>query len=166
MVKVHVERIIDVPIERAWEILADYSNVQKIHPLVKTVDQVTSDKDRGVGAIRQCNMYDGNKAVEKIVEWDERNHSYVLKLIDSSLPMKSILVELSAAPHGYSKSKLIAEMTLKAKFGFLGKIMERLVMKPQLGNAIGNLFAGVESYDKDGMEIQNGFKAPTPAIVY
>ena len=165
MVKVHVERIIDVPIERAWDILGDFSNVHKIHPLVKTVDQKT-DKDRGVGAIRQCNMYDGNRAVEKIEEWDESNHAYVIRLIDSSLPMKSILVKLHAVPQGLNKSKLVAEMNMKAKFGLLGKIMERVVMKPQLGGAIGNLFAGIESYDKDGMEIQQGFKASTPALVY
>ena len=166
MVKVHVERIINVPIDRAWEILGDFSNVHKIHPLVKTVDQVTPDKDRGVGAIRQCNLYDGNKAVEKIEEWDERNHAYVVRVIDSSLPMKSVLVKLHAVPQGNYKSKLVAEMNMKAKFGLLGKIMERLVMKPQFGGVIGNLFAGVESYDRDGVEIHEGFKAATPALVY
>jgi hypothetical protein len=26
MVKAHIERVVDVPIDRAWEILSDYSN--------------------------------------------------------------------------------------------------------------------------------------------
>lgn len=165
MVKALVTRVIDVPIERTWEILSDFSNVHVIHPLVGSVIQKTPDKDRGVGAIRQCNLYDGNKAVEQITAWDEANHSYDIELIDGSLPMKKVTVTLKIEKVSETKSKLIADMDLQAKYGILGKIMERLAIKPKLGGAIGNLFAGVESYDKTGIEIQKGFKAKTPAVV-
>jgi len=165
MVKVHIERVIDVPIERTWEIIADFSNVQVIHPLVETVDQKTPDKDRGVGAVRICNLYDGNKAVEEIVQWDENNHSYKIKLIEGTLPMKEVSAELSVEKVEIRKSKLVADMNMKAKYGLLGKIMERLIIKPQFAAAIGNMFAGVESYDKTGVEIGKGFKAKTPALV-
>ena len=62
-------------------------------------------------------------------------------------------VKLKAVDVGMGKSKLMADMYLKAKFGLLGKILERLVIKPQVGGAVGNLFAGLESYDKMGKEI-------------
>ena len=42
MVKTCIERVIDLPVDEAWNILADFSNVQNIHPLVETVDQVCS----------------------------------------------------------------------------------------------------------------------------
>lgn len=164
MVKAHVERIIDVPIDQAWETLADFSNVHKIHPLVKTVNQLT-DNDRGLGAMRTCYLYDGNKAVERIEEWDEANHSYVVTIIDSTLPMKSVDVKLTALKLGKTKSKLVAEMDIHAKYGLLGKIMERLIIKKQLGSAVGNVFAGVEEYNKTGVEIQKGYKAKTRALI-
>lgn len=164
MVKAHVERTIDVPIDRAWEIISDFSNVHKIHPLVKTVNQHTRN-DRGLGATRTCNLYDGNKAVERIEEWNEANHSYVVTVLDSTLPMKSIDIKLKALKVSKSKSKLVAEMKMHAKYGLLGKIMEHLVIKKQLGGAVGNLFAGVEEYNKTGKEIQKGYKAKTPAVV-
>ena len=62
MVKAHIERVIDVPVDRTWEIMSDFSNVHKIHPLVGKVDQVTADKDRGVGAVRKCHLYDTTKS--------------------------------------------------------------------------------------------------------
>lgn len=165
MVKTCIERVIDLPVDRAWEIVSDFSHVYHVHPLVETVDQVTPEQDRGVGAIRQCNMYDGHKAVEKIVEWDEANHTYTIHLIDTDLPMKSVKATLTVEDAGNGQSKLLAHMDLKAKFGILGKIMERLVMKPQLGGAIGNLFAGVEEYSKTGKDIQKGYKGKTPALI-
>lgn len=165
MVKAHVERVIEVPVERAWEILADFSHVHKIHPLVGKVDQVTPNKDRGVGAIRTCHFYDGNKATERIEEWDEDRHTYLVRLIDGTLPVKTVLAKFTVEDAGNGKSLLLGDMDLKAKYGLLGKIMERLVIKPQLGGALGNVFAGVEEYALTGREIQKGYKSKTPAIV-
>ena len=163
-VKACIERVIDVPVDRAWELLSDFSHVHLIHPIVETVDQQSVD-GRGLGAVRQCNMYDGNYALERIIAWDEAHRSYKVQLIDSSLPVKSILATLSVQDAGNDKSKLLVEMNIKAKYGLLGKIMERLVMKPQLGGTVGDLLGGVEAYDKTGKEIQKGFKAKTRAVV-
>jgi len=165
MVKVCIERVIDVPMEEAWHILSDFSHVYHIHPLVDTVDQITKEKSRGLGAIRQCNLYDGHKAVEKITEWNESKRSYVIELVESDLPMKSVVATLSVEDAGHGKSKLLAHMNLKAKFGLLGELMERLVLKQQLGGAIGDLFAGVEEFSKTGNDIQKGYKGKTPALI-
>ncbi|KAL3918068.1 MAG: hypothetical protein SGILL_004416 [Bacillariaceae sp.] len=159
-----IERVVDVPVDRAWEILSDFSHVHRIHPIVETVDQKTVE-GRGLGAIRQCNMYDGNFAKERIVEWDEANRKYKVEVIDSSLPVKKLLAILSVTPSGSDKSKLSIELNIKAKYGLLGKIMERLVMKRQLGGTIGDLLGGVEEYEKTGIEIQKGFQAKTRAMV-
>ena len=165
MVKVCIERVIDLPVEQTWEILSDFSHVFHVHPLVETVDQVTPDKDRGLGAIRQCNMYDGHKAVEKIIDWDETNRSYKIQMIDTDFPVKSVLANVQVEDAGNGKSKLTAFMQVKAKFGLLGKMMEYLVMKPQFGSAIGNMFAGIEEYSKTGNDVQKGYKAKTPALI-
>ena len=84
--------------------------------------KVTPEKDRGLGAVRQCNMYSGNKAVEKIIEWDEKNRAYKIELIDTDMPMKAVIASLSVEPAGANKSKLKAHMVVKAKFGPIGKV--------------------------------------------
>ena len=165
MVKTCIKRVVNVPIERAWEIVSDFSHVHHIHPLVKTVDQKSSNST-GLGAVRQCNLYDGHKAVEKIVEYDEENKVYKIELIDTDMPMKSVIATMSATPvDGGKKTLLACHMAVKAKFGLLGKMMEYMVMKPQLGGAIGDLFDGVEYYNKTGKDIQKGYKAKTPAMI-
>lgn len=133
--------------------------------LLRSFTKVTPEKDRGLGAIRQCNMYNGNKAVETVVEWDEYNRAYKIELIDTDMPLKTVIASLSVESAGANKSKLNAKMQIKAKFGPIGKAMEYLVMKPQLGGAIGDLFAGVEEYSKTGRNIQKGYKAKTPALI-
>ena len=110
-------------------------------------------------------MYSGNKAVERIIEWDEENRAYKIELIDTDMPMKAVIASLSVEPAGANKSKLKARMVVKAKYGPIGKMMEHLVMKPQLGGAIGDLFAGVEEYSKTGRDIQKGYKGKTPALI-
>ena len=164
MVKAHVERTIDVPIERAWEILGDFSHVNKVHPLVGKVDQESSNGN-GLGATRTCHMYDGNLAKETIVEWNPKEHSYVVDMIGGTLPMKSVVAKLAAKDLGNGKTKMVADMDLNMKFGLLGKIMERLVLKPKLGTAVGDLFAGIEYHEQTGKEVQKGFKASTPALL-
>jgi len=67
--------------------------------------------------------------------------------------MKSVDVKLEDSQVGEDTTKLIADMDIKAKYGILGKIMERLIIKLQLGGAVGNLFVGVEDCDKTGIEI-------------
>jgi hypothetical protein len=91
--------------------------------LSSVFDQVTTDVDRSQGAIHQFKLYDG-KAVKRIEEWDEANHAYVINLIDRSLPMKKLLGKVHAEDIGKEKTKLVAEMNVKAKYEVLGKMME------------------------------------------
>jgi len=164
MVQVRIVRIIDVPCERAWELVSDFVNIQNIHPMVKTVDQ-RSDQTKGLGAVRACNFYDGNQLVEEIVAWDETNHTFTIRMVDGSVPLKRAEGVISVEKIDDQTSKMVMDMGMSAKFGLLGKLMERFVFKPKFGSAIGDLFAGVQVYDKTGIPIGKDFKAKTPALV-
>ena len=63
-------RSMNVAAEDVWEIIADYPNVHRFHPLVSHADML-SDTQRGVGATRVCNMYDKTSVAEEIVDWQE-----------------------------------------------------------------------------------------------
>jgi hypothetical protein len=77
-----------------------------------------------------------------------------------------VTVRLTAKDGGHGTSKMSANMVLKAKYGLLRKIMERLTIKPQLGGAIGNVFTEIiEFHSQTGKEVQKGYEAKTPALV-
>lgn len=164
MVHATVERVIDLPVTRAWELLSDYPNIHKIHPMVASVDQL-SPNPRGLDAVRVCHFYDGGAVTERITAWDDNARSYTLTITEASIPVKTVAATLKAAEDGQGKTRLTAEMDLVAKYGFIGRILEVLVFKPKFGAAIGNLFAGIEHYAKTGEEIPKGFVGTTPAIV-
>lgn len=164
MVQIHVERVINLPIEKAWDILGDFSNVHKVHPLVGSVEQ-KSRNDRGLDAKRTCNLYSGQSVTEQIKKWDEEKHEYTIHLVEGNLPVKSVIATLKAESAGEGKTKLIGDMDMVAKYGPLGKLMEMFLFKPQFGKAVGNLFAGIEHYATTGKEIQKGYNAPTPALI-
>lgn len=164
MVKFTVSRIIDVPLSQTWAILADFCHVHRVHPLVSSVDQL-SDNDRGVNARRTCHLYSGSSVTEQVTEWEEESHRYTIKVVEGAIPVKKIVVTLCAQKEGEDRTKLVADMDMVAKFGAVGKIMEMVILKPQFGKAIGNLFAGIEDYAKTGKEIQKGYTAKTRAKI-
>lgn len=164
MVQFTVERVIDLPVDRAWEILSDFSDVHKVHPIVERVDQI-SERDRGLNAVRRCHFYKGGSATEKISRWDENAREYTVQLVEGSLPLKKVIGVLKARPDGDRKTKLVADFEMVAKYGLLGKLMEMFLLKPQFGKTVSNVFSGIEHYGKTGKEINEGYSAPTPALV-
>lgn len=164
MVQFVVERTIDLPVEKAWEILSDFSNVHNIHPLVGSVTQV-SPEGRGLDAVRTCHLYNGQSATEKIVKWDEEKRTYVIDLVEAKLPVNRLVAAFFAEDAGEGQTKLLSEMDVVAKYGVIGRIMEKLVIKPQFAKAIGNLFAGIEEFAKTGKQIQKGYNATTPPVI-
>jgi len=159
-----IERVIAIPPEQAWESLADFSRVHKVHPKVETVDQV-SDIDRGVGAIRTCHFYDGKHATEKVTDWNDTERTYTVEFIDSSFPVKKLAVDFTILPEGSDSSKMIAECDVDEKYGFFGKLLGRFVLKPKLAQAIGGMFAGMEHHINTGQEVTNEFNPSTPPTV-
>lgn len=129
-----------------------------------SVDKV-SEQDRGLDAVRVCHLYDGVNLTEKITAWNQDAREYTLKLVEGKLPIKSLDATFKVTDAGMGKAKLVAEMDLVGKYGFIGKILDVLVFKPKLERGIGNFFAGVEHYGKTGEEVSKGYSAPNPSLV-
>jgi uncharacterized protein YndB with AHSA1/START domain len=63
------EVIINVPLERVWELNQDLTKIADYHPNVKKVDLISDKQFREEGVSYQCNLIDGkNKCIEKDIE--------------------------------------------------------------------------------------------------
>ena len=85
--KILVTRKIQSPISKVWEILSDYSNIHRFHPLLKTSGFVEGSCVAEPGATRQCDMVDGSFLKERIIEWKEGSH-YSIEVYETSMPVK------------------------------------------------------------------------------
>lgn len=77
MTKITKKRIINAPASEVWRIVGDYNNVHVFHPFVESADQL-GEIERGLGAKRQCNLYNNSSQVEEVIAWDEGRSFTVL----------------------------------------------------------------------------------------
>lgn len=154
---------VEIAPEKAWELIADFSHVQHIHPLVEKVDQL-SDNDAGLDAVRRCHLYNGVKVEEQIVEWNEKDRRYKIQLVKGNLPVKQLGAELFVEEISPTRSRIIGNMDVDPKYGVLGQLMVRMVMKPKLGRALGDLFSGTEYYLRTGRDVPENWHGPKPVI--
>ena len=78
MAKITTRRTINAPASQVWEVIGNYHNPHVFHPFLESVEQL-SEVDRGVGATRQCNLYNKSSIVEEVIEWEEgRSFTVVL----------------------------------------------------------------------------------------
>mmetsp|Transcript_38473 Transcript_38473/g.151851 ORF Transcript_38473/g.151851 Transcript_38473/m.151851 type:complete len:166 (+) Transcript_38473:156-653(+) len=159
-----VTREVQVSAEKCWEMLGDFSNVHHIHPLVQTSTPVT-ENDRGLGAIRECELYDGNSVQEKVIEWDEENMSYTFNLEKGKLPLTLLEVKVSVEANGATQSLLACDVDFDPKYGFIGKLLGHFLMKPKLGGVLGDMLGGVKYYLDEGEDVPENWNAPGNAVI-
>lgn len=153
MVYFTVSRIINVSVDRAWEILSDFSNVHRTDPQTRLARQNT-EHDRGLHAERTRRNRSYGKVTEMVTLWNEEERQYSVNLLGGRYFVRSLVTTLSASPLGYKKTRLVAEAEVIAKFGILGKILEILLLKGRFTTALDRLFVGIEYFAATGMKVR------------
>mmetsp|Transcript_41138 Transcript_41138/g.162469 ORF Transcript_41138/g.162469 Transcript_41138/m.162469 type:complete len:166 (-) Transcript_41138:150-647(-) len=164
MVRLEVHQLVDLSAEKAWESMSDFSNVQHIHPLVRDVDQLT-ENGNGLGAARRCHFYDDGTLEEEIIEWDEQAKYYRIKVLNGNLPLNNMIMTVRVEDVNPKQSRLFATVEFDPKHAFVGQLLGRYILKPKLGEVLGNMLAGVQYYEKEGTDVPEGWKAPHKAVV-
>jgi ribosome-associated toxin RatA of RatAB toxin-antitoxin module len=154
MHNVTVKREINHDVESVWNVLDDFGTVHKYHPGVKT-SSIIGDKQTGMGAKRVCNFYDGSSLKETIIKYTP-NQGYSFRLSDFSLPLKSATSHFQLEPLDKDKSLLSVEIEFEPKFGPLGWLMAKLLMRPMLTKALNGLTKGLDDYMTSGQLVGQG----------
>lgn len=134
-----------------WKVLDDFGEIYKYHPDVKS-SNILSQKATGTGAQRVCNFHDGTSIKETIVKYDA-NHGYILKLTDFSVPLKEANAHFKIESLNNNQSLLSITLVFIPKFGPLGWVMGKLMMRPMLTKALKKLGKGLDDYIRTGQFI-------------
>ena len=77
-------------VDQAWALIGDFCGITTWHPAIASCEQ--SEKD---GAkLRTLTTKDGAKFVEKLVKWDDKDHSYTYEILESPLPITNYVSTL------------------------------------------------------------------------
>ena len=93
-----VTRQINAPVERVWEVLDDFGDIQRWNPGVKT-SELTSDGPVSEGTTRHCNFKPFGGVNERI-QRHEPNQRLTVHLFETfKLPITDAVADFSIAPH-------------------------------------------------------------------
>lgn len=132
----HIEHTveIDAPMELVWSKISNLADIQNWTKAVKE-SHFHTEKERGIGAGRTCDVPGFGTLVENVLEWDE-GKSFRLSLEGLPFFIKEAsggwrLEELSS-----SRTRGVTFIDLKTKFWPVGTLLERFVLGPQFHKTV------------------------------
>jgi ribosome-associated toxin RatA of RatAB toxin-antitoxin module len=144
MTTLHNEIAINAPIEKIWEALSSIEELEKFDPAVKKSVALSPAKN-GLGAKRKVDMKDGKNWFEEKQTEFKPNEALTYQLTDCSFPILGL-------NHSYTFEKTGTQVKVKqvmqytVKFGFLGKILDSLMIRKQTNSGIQKFFVGLKEY--------------------
>lgn len=135
--------LINAPREAVWSALADIGSISIWNPGV-TASHTTSDATSGLGATRHCDLGGRGYLEEEIVEFDE-GHVITMRIADSNMPMEHADVRfvLESEAEG---TRVIVSPEYRVKFGPLGVLMDRVMVRRMFQEAMDSLLHGLKRH--------------------
>lgn len=143
MSTLHHEILINAPVEKVFATLSDLTSVRHYNPLVNTV-KIISPNPTGVGSARHCVFKDGKFAKEKVTA-SVPNQSISFDLYEHQWPLTYMRWTNRLQQEG-TQTRLIADTEYVPSMGFLGRLMDALMMKRQFGKIIAQSVAQMKAY--------------------
>jgi ligand-binding SRPBCC domain-containing protein len=141
------EITIDAPIEKIWEALANIEKLDKYDPTIKTCTALSETKN-GIGALRKVTMKDGKNWFEEKCTVSIKNVALKYELTACSFPVHNLNHTYSFEKKG-NKIKVKQVMSYDLKYGFLGKILDSLMMRKKSDTGIKEFMKGPKSYSEN-----------------
>ncbi|EPJ49947.1 MAG: hypothetical protein OFPI_21800 [Osedax symbiont Rs2] len=142
---------VNVPAAKIWQILEDFSSVEKFATTIKSspiVNQINS----GMGAKRLCTFNDGSSLVEEIIEFQE-GQGYKMELSEFSLPLKSMHAQMGVKAIDEEHSEIYMSADFVVKGGPLGWLLGSLVMRPVMKGVFKKLLIGLAYHCVTGKSV-------------
>jgi mxaD protein len=95
----HVTETVEIkaPVDKVWATVKDFDSLNKWHPGFSS-DQLISGTNNTVGAVRKLTITNGPVFTEKLLAFDDANHSFRYMIVDSPLPITHYASSLSVRP--------------------------------------------------------------------
>ncbi|MDC5851712.1 SRPBCC family protein [Vibrio europaeus] len=144
---------LNVPAEKVWRVLSDFSSVERFAPTIKS-SPIVGDKHSGLGAKRLCTFQDGSSLVEEIIDFDE-GRGFKMSVAEHSLPLTHMQAEMKVAKVDENRSQVYMSTEFVVKGGIFGKIMGHVIMRPVMKSVFTKVITGLAYHSETGKVIDN-----------
>ena len=144
MTTIENEIVINAPIENIWNALSNMEKLDQYDPTVKK-STVLTETNSGIGARRKVEMLDGKNWFDETCTVWKPNEALTFELHACSFPVQNLKHSYTFENVG-NQVKVRQVMQYSVKFGFLGKILDALVMRKQSDAGIKKFMAGLKSF--------------------
>ena len=138
MTTIHHEIEAACPPENIWAVLADLEAVQHYNPTVRTA-AVKGSRRTGVGAERVCDLLPKGRVVERVTHWED-GRAVGLEVAESDWPIRYMRWVTRVESKG-SGSRITQTLEYAVKFGPLGWVLDKCVMRRKLTTTLDDIFA-------------------------
>lgn len=142
---------VNLPADKLWAILADFSSVEHFAATIKS-SPIVGDIQSGLGAKRCCTFNDGSSLVEEIIEFQD-GQGFKMELSEHSLPLKSMFAEMKVTAIDANSSEVYMSADFVVKGSPLGWIMGHLIMRPVMKGVFKKLMSGLAYYRETGERV-------------
>lgn len=126
--------------ERVWALLSDLEAVQRYNPGVRRA-AIEGAQRTGVGARRSCDLVPKGRVVERVTHWDE-GRAVGLELDEHDWPVAFMRWVTRVEPQG-GGTRITQSLEYQVKFGPIGWILDRMVMRRKLVSTLDAVFASL-----------------------
>lgn len=159
MSQVVVSKTISFPVSAVWASLADFGSIHRYSAGVASSPINAGMPRTGIGAERNCLLYDGNNIQERITQFDA-NERLALEVFQTSMPLKRADARFDLVATTADQCQLTMTMNYTVKFGPLGRLMDSMMLNKAMTRSLNGLLAALEEHLRTGEEITEGW---TPA---
>ena len=128
MPTVKTQKLVNVSPESLWEVIGDFGNIAKFHPLIAESTHLGGEIDAS-GGERSCTFNDGGLIKERLLEYRE-GEMYTVEIFEfGKFPLKEAVVSIGLKPGDNSDSSVMyMNNNFKPKFnGPLGWLMGKMM---------------------------------------
>ncbi len=135
---------VNASVQELWSVLSNLEELDQYDPTVKK-STIISTQRSGMGAARKVLMRDGKNWFEEKVTEFEPGKALCYQLTDCSFPIHGLKhsYRFKPTPNG-TEVEQVMEYTVK--FGLLGKLMDRLMIRKQTSAGIHKFFTGLKAH--------------------
>lgn len=145
---------VNVPTNKIWRALDDYSSIDKYAPTVKSSAQ-EGELVTGVGARRRVTfVHDSSSVVEEITEYTPEQ-GYKMKVTEVAAPLKTMNAEINVSAIDENSSVIEMTVNFEVKGGLFGWIMANLLMKPMMNGVVQKILTGLAYHAATGQIVEN-----------
>jgi hypothetical protein len=128
------------PPDRVWALLADLEAVARYNPGVRHA-AIEGPERGGVGARRSCDLLPKGRVVERVTHWEE-GRTLGLEVTESDWPIHFMRWVTRIEPRE-GGTRITQSLEYAVKFGPLGWLLDRLMMKRKLSATLDEVFASL-----------------------